>query len=413
MQLKTHPSMVPHCQKVLAGEYEIRNLRLPDNPVIVDVGANCGAFTAWALKNWPTATVYAYEPNPEAIKFFKMNFGENKNVMLYEAAVTNVENPVLRQGKNNIGEASIHDTGEQAGVGEIVARELPEDLPACHLLKIDAEGSELEILDGFDFGACVAVVLEYHSAEDCQKITEKLNGFGYIIEIQGGEHRGIIKAYESKAIKCDTSKVMFGIPVHYSPTTAFATSMIKLSKAFPGCDIRFLEGDSHPDRARNRIARDFLASDKDYLFFLDADLAFEPETIMDLYKRGKDIVCGFYAKKQPGPAAWVGNVLSDEEDQEGLVTMREAGTGCICIHRNVLQAMKEAWPEIEYFCDGDGKMEWAFFDACVMFDWERKMRRWLSEDWAFCNRARQLGFEIYADKKAILLHQGSCFFPLA
>jgi len=39
-------------------------------------------------------------------------------------------------------------------------------------------------------------------------------------------------------------------------------------------------------------------------------------------------------------------------------------------------------------------------------------RRMISEDWFFCDRARALGFTIYADTKVILKHIGTVVFRL-
>jgi FkbM family methyltransferase len=416
MTLKTHPTMTGHCAKVLAGEYEIRNLRLPEKPTIIDIGANCGAFTGWALKRWPDAKIFAYEPNPEALKFLSLNFVEDSRVDITSAAVTTKGKAMLHRGKNNIGEASLNSIGEQDGKPFRVDSAHPKSLPAADLIKLDCEGEELSIIKAARkmIAKAQAVVLEWHNDKEADEILAILKSDGFEASVERTMiDRGIMKAWKPGAIQADTSRVMFGIPTHYGPTTQFACSLMQLRDAFPGAYINFLDGDSHVDRARNRIANQFMNSEYEWLIFLDADLAFNAEDILRLYAHGKDVIAGFYAKKKTGPAEWVCNPLTTVEDDDGLLSLREAGTGCLCIHRNVFSKMKRAWPELEYIADGSGgRTEFAYFQSGPVFDEERGIRRWLSEDWLFCKRARQLGFTIYADRSVVLLHQGSCMFPI-
>jgi FkbM family methyltransferase len=65
---------------------EIRQLVGKDDPVIIEVGANCGQTTAELLKAMPRATIFAFEPEPRAIAKFR-NTIANPNVHLYECAI--------------------------------------------------------------------------------------------------------------------------------------------------------------------------------------------------------------------------------------------------------------------------------------------------------------------------------------
>lgn len=172
-------------------------------------------------------------------------------------------------------------------------------------------------------------------------------------------------------------------------------------------------GDSHPDRARNRIVKKFLDSGREWLLFLDADLKFNPNDILKLYSHGKDIMCGFYARKQIGPARWVANALTNEKTPEGFQVLREAGTGCMLINRKVIDAIIKAYPETQYTTDPKGdETEWAVFASGPVYDAEVGRRRWLSEDWLFCHRARACGFDILGDTSVILLHEGPVMYPI-
>jgi FkbM family methyltransferase len=65
---------------------EVRELLGYDDPVILDVGANCGQTTIELLKVMPQATIFAFEPDPRAIARFRLNI-QHPNVHLQECAV--------------------------------------------------------------------------------------------------------------------------------------------------------------------------------------------------------------------------------------------------------------------------------------------------------------------------------------
>ena len=50
---------------------EIRALVGRDDPVIIEIGANCGQTTVELLKAMPGVTIHAFEPDPRAIAKFR------------------------------------------------------------------------------------------------------------------------------------------------------------------------------------------------------------------------------------------------------------------------------------------------------------------------------------------------------
>jgi FkbM family methyltransferase len=72
---------------------EIRALVGKDDPVIVEVGANCGQTTVELLKAMPGATIHAFEPDPRAVAKFRSTIN-NPRVPLYECAVGAVNGTV-------------------------------------------------------------------------------------------------------------------------------------------------------------------------------------------------------------------------------------------------------------------------------------------------------------------------------
>ena len=163
MNVDSPTTMLDHIQKVLAGEYEVPYQAT--RPAILDIGANVGSFAAWALQHWPGCHVHCYEPLPDNFALLKKNLEsvEVKSVSLYNFAVGNPELTRLHLGRNICGEASFYDIGEQAAAFVEVETKPPSALPKAHILKIDTEGSEVDILErlgSFDYDV---ILLEYHS----------------------------------------------------------------------------------------------------------------------------------------------------------------------------------------------------------------------------------------------------------
>jgi 2-O-methyltransferase len=65
---------------------EIRQRVGKDDPVIIEVGANCGQTTIELLRAMPGATIFAFEPDPRAIAKFHDAIS-NPRVHLYDCAI--------------------------------------------------------------------------------------------------------------------------------------------------------------------------------------------------------------------------------------------------------------------------------------------------------------------------------------
>lgn len=221
-------------------------------------------------------------------------------------------------------------------------------------------------------------------------------------------------------------KVFVALPVYGGYHPHFVFGLLELMAGPRPCPlmVKQLVGDSLVARARNRLAAQFLASDATHLLFLDTDLIFSPDHIERLVGHadagGHAIVAGLYPKKQK-QLAWVCNV-EDPEIRDGideaadLVPVKYAGTGCLMIAREVFERMIDRWgDEIAYQPDdGETGLEtlWDFFSVGVWECPRSGRRRYLSEDWYFCQRARDLGYQIMMDTRVVLKHCGEAVYPL-
>ena len=129
--------------------------------VIIDIGANIGFFTLYALIKNPNSKIIAIEANPKNFKVLEKNILDNKlnyNVQIFNNVVTSNEGPQPFYLSSNSGWSSIYNkrgakNGEMIHVEPISLSGLfkKSNLEIVDLLKIDIEGAEYDILLNDDF----------------------------------------------------------------------------------------------------------------------------------------------------------------------------------------------------------------------------------------------------------------------
>lgn len=225
-------------------------------------------------------------------------------------------------------------------------------------------------------------------------------------------------------------------------------SMMRLSIMCNKYDIPYtvstLANESLVTRARNTLVSFFMENPKaTHLFFIDADIEFDPNDLLRMVAYDKPVVVGAYPKKAVNWDSIIKAVKKNEEetaatieghssnyvvnfdfikDAEGnrtpqvqivdnLVKLKDAGTGFMCIKKEVIQQMFEAHPELSYKNDinVDNKFEpfmYALFDTLI----DPESRRYLSEDYTFCRRWQAMGGDVYLDPRTALNHVGHYTF---
>lgn len=209
-------------------------------------------------------------------------------------------------------------------------------------------------------------------------------------------------------------------------TNAFFQSTMQLALAArnDGLPVEVVSspGDSLVTRARNTLTAVFLASRHSHLLFVDADIEFHPRDVLRLLVADKDLVCGIYPKKSVAvefPLNWLpgSHQQLNRCQTSGAIEILEGPTGFMLIHRRVFDAMLQAWPGLRYrgpsFLSAE-QQRWnaAFFDAELhpgeYAEDGTAIRdgHYLSEDFAFCRRWRELGGQVWAIPEIELRHHG-------
>ena len=206
----------------------------------------------------------------------------------------------------------------------------------------------------------------------------------------------------------------------------YASSCLSLSvlseKHGLDCRFSYLYNESLVTRARNYLAAQFMRSDATHMIFIDSDIVFNPEDVLMLLGLAepgsdKEIICGPYPKKtvawekirlavKQGKAEesadnlkkyegdYVLNTLPGKFRLDEPIEVLEAGTGFMMIQRSAFEKYSQKYPEFMYRPDHvrtrefDGSQEiMAYFD-CVI---DPVSKRYLSEDYMFCQWARKAG----------------------
>ena len=221
-------------------------------------------------------------------------------------------------------------------------------------------------------------------------------------------------------------------------TQNYMQSIIRLTlhSAQAGFDttLALLGHDSLITRSRNTLVAQFLdTAAATHLMFIDADIGFDPVQIERMLRFDEDVVAGMYPLKvidwqrialerlqngEPIATAamfYVGRVAEDAEaERRGpFVTGTYAGTGFLLIRRAVIERMIAAYPETRYATiqthplpPNPSRNQYALFDCMI----EPETLTYLSEDYAFCRRWRDLGGRIWLDTEGVLTHTGTMDF---
>ena len=227
----------------------------------------------------------------------------------------------------------------------------------------------------------------------------------------------------------------------------YTRAMIELQKICSEYEIQteffFLFNESLITRARNYCADEFMRSDYTHLMFIDSDIGFNPHDVLALAaladpESDKDIVCGPYPKKviswekikravdkgfaDENPqklANFVGDFVFNPADDRPEIPLNEpvevleGGTGFMMIQRKAFENYAKAYPEFSYKPDHvrsdnfDGTREiMAYFDCVICPD----SKRYLSEDYMFCQWARKADIKVWMAPWMRLNHTGSYQF---
>jgi hypothetical protein len=234
--------------------------------------------------------------------------------------------------------------------------------------------------------------------------------------------------------------VMIAMPTLGQVCTGTMNCLLSLIQTTSAtCKLFTTEGISFIPGARNYIASIFLQSKADYLLCIDSDLVFPcgnpdmlaaylsipltvlPQAVQELFAinsldqllaHNKLIIgADYYRKVQAlrdrGKLSTVNAYEAGMQDWEGfdfylqdrLLSCKHLASGFMLTHRSVFEFLQTSYPEIRY---REGVEErWGFYNPLMVEE------GYLPEDYAFCHRLREQGFELWLDPRLPLGHLGT------
>ena len=242
-------------------------------------------------------------------------------------------------------------------------------------------------------------------------------------------------------------RLMVATPLYSGAEADYLRSVVGLTgaaeRANVACAFAWLSNNAAIDRARNVLAAAFLQSDATHLVFIDGDIGFEPEALLDLVARmqGDDrlavvgapcpkrrvnwgLVAAAAAKGlgqgNPAELERYSGVFALDPLEPGAnfrldepLELTRVGTGLMVVRRDVIEALCARHPELRYAADAldrdsgiAGEHLTALFQPLIDPD----TGHLLSDDYAFCHRVRAAGFRIWLAPWLRTSHTGPARF---
>lgn len=219
-------------QEIFEGREYLRNgITLPPDACVFDVGAHIGLFTLEVARSCPGAVVHAFEPIPELFRLLELNtrihgvdvrlfpcgIGEKEDtatftyypglsIMSGRFGDTAQERGVVEAYvRNDLSSRGLDAPGAEADLDVLLTERLRHEEVVCRLrtlsdviretgvdrvdlLKIDAEKSELEVLNGIDdahWPLIRQLAIEAHDVGDrVARVKDRLTAHGYAVEVE-------------------------------------------------------------------------------------------------------------------------------------------------------------------------------------------------------------------------------------
>lgn len=153
------------------------------------------------------------------------------------------------------------------------------------------------------------------------------------------------------------------------------------------------------DRARNQLVESFLASGCTDLWFVDADIGFDPLVIPRFMESSHEILVGIPPKRKPQLEFHIGAATNAFD--RGAFECKEAPTAFMRIKRSVFDKLDAAYPELK------NSFKEGVTDPTPYFQCGIVKKEFLGEDIFFCRLWAAIGGSVWIDADVDFVHRGS------
>lgn len=401
----------------------------------LDVGANVGYFSLIAAQRGHD--VIAIDADPEACDLLSRNAARNglaDRITVVCSAVDVASGGALlstdygdNPGARHLG--SDGDAVSTARLVDLLGDRRPE------MIKIDIEGMEYQALSASPevLDAAQVVIFEAggHSTRygvEPSAVIELLEGAGFVVTYMNGAPVDT----QWTAALADMPDAYINLIARRNPEAAIRTTVLLcawrnmvietveslLALRDAGWGYAIARGDALIARSRSRAVTNWYQNTDDEVFLMiDDDVVFtveHAEAVVKLALEKRSVAVGAYPVKDGGHLAC--RRMPGQEIVFGPysppVEIMYPATGFMAVHRDVITSMINAQnvdgtPVFPLCGTGPGSM-YPFFDTFAVIGPDG-VGDYLSEDYAFGEQARRLGFKVWLDPSVILYHIGQ--FP--
>ena len=157
---------------------------------------------------------------------------------------------------------------------------------------------------------------------------------------------------------------------------------------------------------RNRLNKAFLASDCTHMLCVDSDLGWPCQAVPAMLNHDVDFVAGCYPAR--GEKTFLFRAVHNEDtsivkNEKNLLKMNYIPAGFMLIKRHVIERMIAHFSHL-YFEPKSEKLKHE--NGYCLFDTEVHEGEFWGEDYVFCRRVREAGFDIWVDPLIEFDHAG-------
>jgi hypothetical protein len=229
------------------------------------------------------------------------------------------------------------------------------------------------------------------------------------------------------------SKCVILVPAFGQPVPKCDAALRTLEQR--GYPVRRVGGFSAVDQGRNQMASEAVHEGFAETMFIDTDIGFEADAVEQLRSHKLPIVAGLYP--QPAARSLAGELLPETKtivfgEDGGLIEIKYAAAGFLYVRREAYETIRDklklplcntrfgrgSWPFFQpYWVEAEGSGFGVQGSDGGQETGDRRQEtgadirhRYLTEDFAFCERARQAGLKIMADTSIRLWRVGTYGF---
>lgn len=159
----------------------------------------------------------------------------------------------------------------------------------------------------------------------------------------------------------------------------------------------FLSYDALIQRSRNDLVSIAINGGYDDMIFIDSDMEFDPDWVLQLLDSPEDVVGGTTRKKTDDIELYPVKTKNLEISENGFIKVESIGTGFVKLSKKAFTSLWESSEEYE----NEGKKCRMIFDVKIIDG------QLVSEDVIMFNKLSELGFNIWLNPKMTCVHIGT------